>query len=272
MVTLAKLLDLPALKMSRDLAATIKAVTFLGAPVVAALAWLSVRLGVNSKVAIAVCAGAGVTILAVVITATWGRRYMNFDPYEILEHRSTETVESVGSHHRYVWVRELTIKSRQDGLRLIPSNWYWTGLTSTPLQYEALFPDQAVFSGAFPEEDQVIHRWIYLGRPIAKGEEVKTGIKLIFEDDVQKMRPFVLETPRHKTRLLDVILRFPKGEDPLTVKPIEWKSGYKHLGQPSEIADGSIERTIDTVSGFVEYKLRRVNPDVEVPVGMRWSK
>ncbi|UQU67576.1 hypothetical protein COUCH_15450 [Couchioplanes caeruleus] len=219
-----------------------------------------------------VAIGAGVisTICATALTYAWGRRFMDLSPYEIISLHSTELVEKVGAHHRYTWTREMVIKARRRDVRLIEATFYWTGRTKKQFLCEPLVGEHMILDGKVTEEDHGVHRWIYLGRPMGRHEEVRTGIRLTFEDDAQAMQCFIRERPTCRIRHLEIRLRFPVTEEPKSVTAIYSPS----RGEYSEvIASRSLrpERIADPGMGTVDFVLINDKHRRDTALGMRWA-
>lgn len=265
----ATLLDWSPLKILRDLAATIRAILFLGAPVAVAVAWAFYKAGAGRGVVLTATIGAASTVIAACLGLFAGREGAERSPYRVITDISVQTVEAVGNHHRFTWRRELEIKSRKDGLRLIPTNWYWTGQNSSPVIHRALLSGQKVLTTGVPESDQAIHRWIYLGRPVARGETAKTGLEHVIEDDLAPMQRFWSLAARTKTETLRLTLRFPVAEKPSVVEAIHGPS-WNHFKQPRPIK-GVEPKQVVAVSGMVDYVLEFKHPRSFRLVGMRWE-
>jgi uncharacterized membrane protein YeaQ/YmgE (transglycosylase-associated protein family) len=265
-----RIFDWSPIKASRDLAATIKAFMFLGPPVAGVIGWLVAKSTGNGGLVIAIGAGVVSTVCASALTYTWGRRFMDLSPYEIISLKSTELIERVGAHHRYTWTREMVVKARRRDVRLIEATFYWTGRTTKKLHCEPLVPDHRILDGRVTEEDHGVHRWIYLGRPLGRSEEVRTGIKLTFEDDAQAMQCFIRERPICRIRHLEIRLRFPATEEPKSVTAIHSPS----RGQYSEVVNSETlkpQRIADPDVGMVDFVLVNDDHQRESALGMRWS-
>ena len=79
-----------------------------------------------------------------------------------------------------------------------------------------------------PEEDGRIHQWVYLGRPLSKGDETQMGVYHTFEDNYEPMHTYYREGGlRYKARNLTVTTRFASSEDPPTIHGIIWNNDRK---------------------------------------------
>ncbi|MFI6071470.1 hypothetical protein ACIA5C_07750 [Actinoplanes sp. NPDC051343] len=268
----AKILDWAPLKAVRDLVATAKAIWISVPVVVGGIAWAAAKADYPTNQAVVAVSVAATATISVAFAAFWlGCRVGERRSYDVISNCSIHLVEKVHGHHRYTWRRELEIRSRQDGLRLIMQRWYATGQSSKSVIVNPLVHGQAIFSTGEAEQDQTVYRWIYLGRPLAKGERIKTGIEWIYEDDVIPMRPFVVVAPMVKTRYQKITLRFPLADQPKSVEAFV-APYWKFIKQPTPVVDDHGKPKCTTeAAGMIDYVIETGNPVVERAIGMRWE-
>lgn len=269
---LSRLLERPLLKNVRDAAATIRAIIYFLAPVISAgivayLTW-GKRL-VPPEIAITVVVAIFVTSSIVVWMAYILRRRLPANAYEVLSLQSTLLVERVRDHHRYTNTKDMVIRARQGGIRLIDQRWYWTGQSSNPISVRSVFADHVIFDGVRPEPDNWVHRWVYLGRSLAKGETARVGVAYSVEDDLQPMRPFFTDGGRgYPMKSVKLAIRFPGGEEPKLVEAHVWG---RRVDETELISELPVSRSVDATTMMVDYVIAIDGGQANRRYGFRWQ-
>lgn len=271
-----KFLDKAPFRLARNVVATIKAIGFFLAPALAggALLVYLVSTYVESRIALAIIAIISVCMVGGVALGFWYyiRHICDPAPYEILQIQCLLIVEPVGNHHRYRNERRQTIKARRNNIRLVEHRAHWTGKGSRSKSHSGtLLDEHDLCSARQPEEDGRTHQWIYLGRPLGKGDEAQIGIYQDFEDNYEPMHTYYREgSLRYKAKNLSVTTRFTVDEDPEKVYGIIWnndrKSRHRH-----EVGRVSIERRLDSGARTVDYIVTVGNPKRYHSYGIRWE-
>jgi len=215
-MTLELLMDKTALKNTRTIAATINAFVLLSSLVASILVAFSVNAEPNRPaLALALSFFLGIALSAL---AYLRHRLRTFNPtlYRILQLEGVLTIEPVGDHRRYHYIRRQRIRATHDDLRLIELREHWTGKGSRDsLTVKCIRPtDAKLMNGEVPEEDGRVHRWVYPTRPLGRGECVDVEVHQIHIDDVEAQRPYFRQGGgRYDTDAIYVKVRFPVGRD-----------------------------------------------------------
>ncbi len=276
-----RFLDKSVFRLLRNAAATIKAISFFLAPIIAggALLVYLVTTYVESRTALAVIAIISVFMIAGIFLGFWYYIYHICDPapYDIVQVDCLLIVGQLGNHHRYRNERRQTIKARRNNVRLVEHRAHWTGKGSRARFKAGSLVDAHDFCSARkPEEDGRTHQWIYLGRPLSKGDEARIGIYQEFEDNYEPMHTYYREGGlRYRARNLTVTTRFDFSQDPQKVEGIIWNNDRKSR-QRHEVGQLKVERTadlssLDPTEHTVDYIVTVRDPKRYHSYGIRWE-
>jgi hypothetical protein len=131
--------------------------------------------------------------------------------------------------------------------------------------------DHEFYIARHPEEDGRTHQWIYLGRPLSKGDEARIGFHQTFEDNLQPMHTYYREGGgRYGSRDLTVTTRFSLDEDPPTVVGFIWNNDRKSR-QRHEVGRMAVERRPNSASRTVDYVVSVRRPRPYHSYGVRWQ-
>jgi hypothetical protein len=277
-MALSNFLNKAPFRLLRDMVATIKAVSFFAVPMIAAggaIAYL-VSTQVESNAALLAIALASLVMVAGVIAAVcyYVLRVCDPAPYEITKIDGLLVIESVNGHsyHHYINSRAQTVKARRNNVRLVEHRTHWTGNGArNKCKSTSMVREHSLFVARLQEEDGRTPHWVYLGRPLNKGEEAMVGIQETREDNQSPMLPYYREGGgRYRSRNLTVITRFPAHEDPEKVEGLIWNNDRRNR-QRQIVGKIPYERKPDTANGTVDYivsvqKLKRYHS-----YGIRWS-
>ncbi|GAB3410866.1 hypothetical protein [Flindersiella endophytica] len=259
--------------MLRNASETLQGISFfatvLGGAAVTAVTLGSDRVGTPGTILLCL----GVLLLTSATAGLWYYLKHVAQPatYRILNLDSVLEVESVGSHHRFQYTLRQHVQALRNGVRQIDANAHWTGRSSQgAIRLDPLVSDHVVHDGRRPEDDGRISRWIYVGDPVARGQEFVAGIRQVHEDDLEPQRPYFRETGgRYRTRRMTVVARFPIREDPQlfgNVEGLVWNKDRQRL----VCARVPLERSVDTAGGTVEYRVTVERPRRHYSYGLRW--
>lgn len=269
-------LDKPLFRLLRNAAATIKAISFFLAPAVAGgvLLVYFVTTYVESRTALAIIAAISVFMIAGIAIGFWYYVRHICDPaaYEITQIDCLLIVEPLPNHHRYRNERRQTIKARRNNVRLVEHRAHWTGKGSrSKSKSGSLIDKHELCSARQPEEDGRTHQWLYLGRPLGKGDEAQVGIYQDFEDNYEPMHTYYREgSLRYKAKNLTVTTRFSLHEDPAKVDGIIWNNDRKSRRR-HEVGRLTVERVPDHIEHTVDYIVTVRNPKRYHSYGIRWE-
>jgi hypothetical protein len=272
---LERVLGLPVLRILRDTTATARAVAFAIGVVAGAvgLAYVGIRKSALSPDAATVL----VASLAAIILgglASWFYVAGIYDPsyYKIVDLDGHVLIEPAGDHHRYTYTRKQTVRATRGSLRLIEIRSHWTGRCSREkTSITSVIRDHRLLDGGYPEEDGRVHRWIYPGRSLDRGEEIEVGVRVVMEDDIEPMIPYYREGGgRYRVRQLKVTVRFPIGHEPQRVFGSIWHTNRK-AQQGNHIGKLDYERRPDHDAGVVDYIVVVQKPRLYHSYGVRWS-
>jgi hypothetical protein len=273
MSVVSKIIYHPLSTLLRDGVETVRAVvlvltTFV---VITSIGYLAVgRQSITINLATAISAIAATIAVTVLLSSALVRRLTNFEEYGIVTCESITFVEKVGDHFRYTYTREVLVRARVEGVRLIETAMYRTGQSSKPPRVASLDPNHVLFDGKHQEDDHRVHRWLYIGRAMAKGETLRAGYSVTFEDDVELMRPFMFDrTSKRDTGLLRMTLRFPKGDDPLLVDAAIRDANRVGLPVIGRIPH---QRTANEALDSIDYTISVRRPKTSLRYGLRWER
>jgi hypothetical protein len=229
---------------------------------------------VESRTALAVIAIISVFMIAGIALGFWYYVRHICDPaaYEITQIDCLLIVEPLANHHRYRNERRQTIKARRNNVRLVEHRAHWTGKGSRSKSKSGSLIDKHEFCSARqPEEDGRTHQWLYLGRPLGKGDEDQVGLYQDFEDNYEPMHTYYREgSLRYKAKNLTVTTRFSLYEDPEKVYGIIWNNDRKSRRR-HEVGRLTVERTPDHGEHTVDYLVTVRNPKRYHSYGIRWE-
>ena len=258
--------------------ATIKAVSFFAVPMIAAggaIAYL-VSTQVESNAALLAIALASLVMVAGVIAAIcyYVLRVCDPAPYEIVKIDGLLVIQSVNGHsyHHYINSRAQTVKARRNNVRLVEHRTHWTGNGArSKCKSTSTVSEHSLFVARLPEEDGRIPHWVYLGRPLNKGEEAMVGIQETREDNQSPMLPYYREGGgRFRSRNLTVMTRFPADEDPERVEGLIWNNDRRNR-QRQIVGKIPYERKPDPANRTVDYIISVQKPRRYHSYGIRWS-
>jgi hypothetical protein len=270
-----RLLDLPVLRVMRATVATVRAlaVTLAAfASVVIFPSFLVNRVGLTKTAAtVIVCV---VVFSSLAAIATWFYVTTQYDPsqYSIDRLEGVLAIKPVGEHHAYEYTRRQDVRSTRGALRLIEIRSHWTGRCSRrKSRIDSIYKNHCLLDGGRPEEDGRIHRWIYPGYPVSKGNVVEVGIKQVMEDDLEPMLPYYREGGgRYRIESLTVIARFSYECEPEKVYGAVWNTNRK-AQLANLVGPLAFERRPDRQAGTVDYVVFVKNPRLHHSYGLRWE-
>ncbi len=271
-----KFLDMPLFRTLRNAAATIKAVSFFLGPIAVAGIFLGylITTHVESRTALAVIVVVSLFMVVGIILGFWYyiQRICDPDPYEITSIDCLLVVERVGNHHHYTNSREQTIKARRNNVRLIDHRAYWTGQSSKGKSSSGSLEHRHEFySASRPEEDGRTYHWIYLGRPLSRGDTERIGFRQTFEDNVAPMHTYYREGGgRYKAKNVTVTTRFSVGDEPRTAEGHVWNNDRRNR-QRHEVGRLTPERKTGPTPGTVDYVVVVHRPKRYHSYGIRWE-
>jgi len=271
-----KFLDNPIFRFVRDVVATVKAIGFFLTPVVAGGILLIYLLTTNveSNTVLAIISIISIFMIAVIAFGFWYyvQHICDPAPYEITQIQCLLIIEPVGDHHRYLNKREQVIKAVRNNVRLVEHRSHWTGKGSkAKSKAVSLIDKHEFYSASQPEEDGRTHQWIYLGRPLSKGDKAAVSISQTFEDNSEPMHTYYREgSGRYKGRNLTVTTRFLVSEDPPEVDGVIWNNDRKNR-QRHEVGHLDYVRKPDPAADTVDYIIIVSNPKKYHSYGIRWG-
>lgn len=264
------------LRTLRNAAATIKAISFFLGPIIAGGVLLGylITTHVRSRTALGVIAI--VSLLMIVGIASGFLYYVHnvCDPdlYEITKLDCLLIVNRVNDHHQYVNNREQTIRARRNNVRLIEHRAHWTGQGSKNKSSSgSLVGKHEFYSARHQEEDGRTHNWVYLGRPLSKGDSERVGFRQTFEDNITPMHTYYREGGgRYKARNLTVTTRFSVDDEPPIVEGHIWNNDRRNR-QRHEVGRLESDRRADPTKGTVDYVVTVRRPKRYHSYGIRWE-
>ncbi|MFI7599932.1 hypothetical protein [Actinoplanes sp. NPDC049681] len=272
-MTLEQLMDKPALKNTRTIAATINSFVLLGSIAAGVL----LTLIVNVRVSPALVAPASISVLAVVFcgAAYLHRTLRSSNPtaYRIRRLEGRLTVEPLGDHRRYHYQRFQTVEATRDDVRLVELREHWTGKGSRDsLTVTCVKPaDGVLLDGKVPEEDGRVHRWVYPTRPLGRGETLDVEVHQTHIDDVETQRPYFRQGGgRYDTDAIRVQVSFPAGYEPTDIRGGVWNTG-RPLLHNQLIRTMDCARTEDRAAGSVTYSVEAQRTPHHHSVGLFWT-
>ena len=267
-----KILDRAFLRDLRNMVATVKALLFIaGGLLVAGSAMYVVVADFNpSPFVWGVAAGLGVACIWTVALWYWIARVHNPPFYKILEVHGSLLVQSCGDHYLYTYEKRQKIRVLRKSLRLVEFRSHWTGRSSKPMEVRPLVGGHVVLDGVTPEEDGRVHRWVYPGGPVGRGQELEIGVKQVHEDDQVRQKPYYRDGGGlYKAQKLTVVTTFLLGEEPESVKGAVWNTRVP-LGQDNLVDTLDYEREIDRKTGIVSFTVAVKRPKRYHSYGVRW--
>jgi hypothetical protein len=276
-MALERFLDSQPVRTMRTAAATVKAVGLFVGVLIAGGAVLISTFKPHIKSDKALIAPSAIFLGLIVVSGVCLWYYIEHvcdpEPYEVTSISGMLTIEAVGDHHQYKNTRHQTIKALRNGVRLVEVRTRWTGDSSKDkLRTESTEKDHKLFDGRDREEDWRVHRWIYLGRALKKGQRASVGVYQEWEDDLGPMHPYYREGgSRYKTRNMIVTVRFPRKRAPdrSDVEGLVW--GTERYGQRSEVGNLNVLRELDQIPGYIDYSVIVRRPRRGQSYGLRWK-
>jgi hypothetical protein len=272
-MTLEQLMDKPALKNTRTIAATINSFVLLSSIAASVL----LVLIVDAKPSRAVIASALAFFLALAICACLYLRYTlrtcNPAFYRIQRLDGSLKIEPLGTHRRYHYKRCQRIEAVRDDLRLIELREHWTGKGSrNSLTVTCVKPRDAILlDGSVPEEDGRVHRWVYPTRPLGRGETIDVEVHQTHIDDVEMQRPYFRQGGgRYDTEAIHVEVIFPVGYEPPEIRGGVWNTG-RPLLHNQLIRTMDCARSEDGATRTVTYSVESGRMPHHHSVGLYWT-
>lgn len=271
-----KFLEMPLFRTLRNAAATIKAISFFLGPVVAGgiLLGYLITTHVESRTALATIVVVSLFMIVGIASGFWYyiQRVCDPDPYELTSIDCVLTVRREGNHHHFTNSREQTVKARRNNVRLVDHRAHWTGQGSRgKSRAGSLLGRHEFYSAGQPEEDGRTYHWIYLGRPLSKGDTERVGFRQTFEDNVAPMHTYYREGGgRYKARNLTVTTRFSSDDEPPTVEGYIWNNDRRNR-QRHEVGRLEPERRAHPEMGTVDYVIKVGRPKRYHSYGIRWQ-
>ena len=263
-------------RLLRDAAATIKAISFFASPVVAGGTLLAYLISTQIRSDAALLAIALAALIVVVgILSGFGYYITHIcdpAPYEITSIEGVLVIEPVNGHHRYTNRREQVIRARRNNVRLVEHRAHWTANGSrNKYKTRSLIDGHQLFVAPLAEEDGRTPHWIYLGRPLGKGDTEVVGFEELFEDNRSPMLPYYREGGgRYKSRHLTIRVRFSAGEDPGTVDGLIWNNDRKSR-QRHVVGKIGVDRKPNPLDRTIEYVAIVPRPKRYHAYGVRWK-
>jgi len=271
-----RLLNMPLFRALRDAAATIRAIGFFLGPIVAGGIFLGylITTHVESRTALAIIVLVSLFMIVGIASGFWYyvQRICDPDPYEIISIDCLLVVQRMNNYHHYMNSREQTIKARRNNVRLVDHRAHWTGQGSRGKSSSGSLADKHEFySARRPEEDGRTHHWIYLGRPLNKGDTERVGFRQTFEDNTAPMHTYYREGGgRYKARNLTVTTRFSVDDQPLIVEGHAWNNDRRNR-QRHEVGRLEPERKAGPTASTVDYVITVRRPKRYHSYGIRWE-
>ncbi len=272
---LERLLNVRPLKIVRDAGATIRSIALFATLLLAGGGYLtylvSARFDDTKVLAGTAVAEFGLLLLAATCFRYYSVHYCDPAPYEILRIEGLLIIEPVGGYHRYTNTRRQTIKVLRDNVRLVEHRSHFTGRGSRGKNsIESLMPGHDLFVARAAEEDGGRRLWIYPGRPLFRGDVEEVGIRQVFEDNIETMKPYYRKGGnRFKTREISIAIRFVLAEDPLKIDGLVWNNGTTYHKR-REVGTIAPVRTVDRLAGTVEYQISVPKAKPHHAYGFRW--
>jgi xanthosine utilization system XapX-like protein len=273
-----EILNKSMFRLMRDAAATIKAISFFASPIVTGVTLLAylVSMQIQSDAELLVISLAALAIAAGMLAgiAYYIFRVCDPAPYQIVSIEGLLVVGQVAGHdhHHYTNRREQVIQARRNNVRLVEHRSHWTGNGSkTRYRIHSTVPEHQLFAASRPEEDGRTPRWIYPGRALGKGDQVRVGLEEVFEDNVSPMIPYYREgSGRYKAQSLKVAVRFSIDDDPGAVDGLIWNNDRR--GRQNHVV-GHIraQRIPNPSTRTVDYLTEVVKPKRYHSYGVRWT-
>lgn len=271
-VTLERLMDKPALKNTRTIAATINSFVLLGSISASVLVVLSVSLTPDWTVVASALLVLGMLALGGLVYL--GRRWRTHCPtsYRVLRIEGLLEIEPFDGYRRYRYVRRQRIRATRHDLRLIELREHWTGKGSRgSLTVECVKPADAILmDGKIPEEDGRVHRWVYPTRPLGRGECLDVEVHQRHIDDVETQRPYFRQGGgRYDTDAICVKVCFPADYEPSEIHGGIWNTGRRLLHN-QVIRTIDCARSEDRTAGTVTYAVEVGRTSHHHSVGLYW--
>ena len=263
-------------RLLRNVAATVKAISFCSSPVIAVATLISYLISsqIQNNVTLWVISLAALLSMTAMLSVLcyYILHVCDPAPYEIMIIEGLLIIErSAGHHHRYTNRREQTVKARRNNVRLVEHRTHWTG-SGSKNRYRArsLSQSQQLFIAPHAEEDGRIPHWMYLGRPLCKGDSETVGFEEMFEDNHVPMLPYYREGGgRYRTRTLKITVRFSIDEDPGSVDGLVWNNDRKDR-QRHIVGEIAVLRRANLVARSVDYTVVVRRPKRYHSYGVRW--
>ena len=271
-----KFLEMTFFRTLRNAAATIKAIGLFLGPIVAGGALLGylVATYVDSKTVLVTIAVVFLFMIVGIAGGFWYyiQKICDPDPYEITKIDCLLIAKRTGSHHQYINNREQTIRARRNNVRLVEHRAHWTGQGSKSKSNSgSLAGKHEFYSARHPEEDGRTHHWIYLGKPLNKGDSERVGFHQTFEDNMAPMHTYYREGGgRYRARDLTVTTRFSVDDEPPTVEGHVWNNDRRNR-QRHEVGRLEHVRKADPTTGTVDYVVTVRRPKRYHSYGIRWE-
>ncbi|MCP9949278.1 hypothetical protein LUX33_13260 [Actinomadura madurae] len=267
---LRRVLDHAALQATRDLVATIRAITFLAALTLGAVALLSYAgKTMASEKKLGIIGAYGVIVIGFVTAGYLHhiRLKVSGRDYKILQIDSVLFIENRGGHRHFILEKKVRVRILRDGVRIIDNSAVFSGLGSTGLgKVESLWPDHQIFVASKREEDGRTWQWIYFGRALSRGAEVQFGYRRVSDDKIQESLPYWRQGPGpNGARAITAIARFPLSQDPPKVEGVIWKD-RRVTG-----IDLTVDRVVNAAESTVDYVVSASNCRPGYTYGFRWT-
>jgi hypothetical protein len=270
---LEQLMDKPALKNTRTIAATINSFVLLSSITGSVL----LALLVDAKLSRAVIASALAFFLALALCACLYLHYAlrTYNPafYRIRRLDGSLKIEPLGDHRRYQYKRSQRVEAVRDELRLIELREHWTGKGSRDsLTVTCVKPADAILlDGKVPEEDGRVHRWVYPTRPLGRGETIDIEVHQTHIDDVEMQRPYFRQGGgRYDTEAVRVEVSFPVGYEPAEISGGVWNTG-RPLLHNQLIRTMECVRNENRAARMVTYSVEATRIPHHHSIGLYWT-
>ncbi|WP_033344402.1 hypothetical protein [Catenuloplanes japonicus] len=269
-MSLEKVLDAPLLKNTRTLVGTITASMFLVSLLVGLVATSGVRAW-SPRVYIGILS---TLCLTLIVAGLLGWRFVvrRYDPafYRIILLEGCMDVEPSGTYRKYRYRRRQQIEATRDNLRLVEFREHWTGAGSPGgPKIELIRPGGGkLLDGGHPEEDGRVHRWVYPGRSLGRGEPLDVEVLQTHSDNVTPQRPYFCQGGgRYQTDEVRVEVRFPVDYEPTEISGAVWNTAGRVMRRQQKIGKIEFERTRDNAGGVI-YTVVQKNPRLHHSYGL----
>lgn len=273
-MSVERLLDKPILRNTRTVAATANAAIFFVLAGFSLSTLVTMVMSTMMRNPIYLQAGIILTTTSaglLLISVHHKVRSQNHTYYTILALEGTLEVNRENHYRRYTYERFQRIEATRSDLRLIELREHWTGVGAGPHVELSKPRDAVLLDGKYAETDSRVHRWIYPGRPMGRGEQLEILVRQEHTDDSRPQLPYFRQGGgRYKTNRVAVRVRFPKNYDPGDVEGAIWNTGDA-LRQTQIVGRLQCKKVPIDGSEMVEYSIEVTSTVRHHSYGLRWT-